>query len=90
MDPIGQLASWLYDRLKELASWFAATVDTVFRSIYASVISPVLTGIRSVVDSVASSVASALSKIADVYSALSSLWTPWLSPSRECCLRCQT
>jgi phage-related protein/molybdopterin converting factor small subunit len=47
-DPIGQLKAWLYDRLKEIASWFADVV----RGIYDLVIAPVLNAIKSTVESI--------------------------------------
>jgi phage-related protein len=36
-DPIGQLQAWLYDRLKELASWFSSIVDTIVSPVRATV-----------------------------------------------------
>jgi hypothetical protein len=32
-DPIGQIAAWIYDRLKEVSSWFASVVDTLLSPI---------------------------------------------------------
>lgn len=51
-DPIGQLAEWLEEQLEKLASWFADTVDSIFRTIWDTVIEPVISGIRSVVDTI--------------------------------------
>ena len=51
-DPIGQLKDWLYDRLKELASWFADTVNAIYEDFYNSFIKPILDSISSVVESI--------------------------------------
>ncbi|MHC1594332.1 MAG: hypothetical protein ACXQT2_03390, partial [Methanotrichaceae archaeon] len=52
MDPIGQLKDWLYDRLKELASWFADAVHSVFEAFWNSIVKPVVDSIKSAVDNV--------------------------------------
>ena len=52
MDPIGQLKDWLYDRLKELASWFADAVHSVFEAFWNSIVKPVVDTIKTAVDNV--------------------------------------
>jgi len=74
-DPIGQLQSWLYDRLKELSSWFASTVDSLIDALWTNLIKPTLEAIsagiawlESAVDNIASAInamGSVLSQIAE-------------------------
>ncbi|RLE65531.1 MAG: hypothetical protein DRJ38_03535, partial [Thermoprotei archaeon] len=52
MDPIGQLQQWLYDRFKELSSWFADAVGGVFETFYNTFIKPVIDSISSVVNNI--------------------------------------
>ncbi|PNV80453.1 MAG: hypothetical protein C0179_05545, partial [Fervidicoccus sp.] len=51
-DPIGQLKDWLYNVLKELASWFADTVSGIVRDFWDKIMSPAISVIRTVVDSI--------------------------------------
>ena len=51
-DPIGQLKDWFYDRLNEIASWFADVVDGIVRSIWDTIIKPVIDTIYDVVSSI--------------------------------------
>ena len=51
-DPIGQLRDWLYDRLKELTSWFADAVNAILQSFWDTVAKPFVDGIRTVVESI--------------------------------------
>jgi len=63
-DPIGELQQWIYDRLRELASWFSSIVDTI--------VSP----IRSVVESIWSFLQGIPKAVTDAFRALADyVWT---------------
>jgi len=51
-DPIGQLQQWLYDRMSELASWFAQTVEEIGRRLWDTVAKPFLDTIKNLVEQV--------------------------------------
>ena len=51
-DPIGQLKQWLYDRFKELSSWFASTVETIVRDFWNYTVMPFIDAVRSTIDAI--------------------------------------
>lgn len=66
IDPIGQLATWIYDRLKEVSSWFASVVDTLVKNVFNTLIKPMLDAISSGIygiSSLASSIWNTISNI---------------------------
>mgnify|MGYP000123677313 FL=1 len=78
MDPIGQIQDWFQDQLSILTSWFASTVDGIFRSIWETVIKPFISTIASGVDwiksnltSIADSISATLGQISTLISDLS-------------------
>ena len=51
-DPIGQLKKWIYDRMKELASWFGKIVGSVWKDLWNMVAKPIIEAIRNTVDAI--------------------------------------
>ena len=64
-DPIGQLARWIYDRLKELSSWFAATVQAMIYPIKHSIDS-IISYIVTIPERVGSIISSAISGLVSI------------------------
>lgn len=72
-DPIGQLMSWLYDRLKEFSSWVTSAVDALIDELWSNYISPGLSAIsgavswiRTVVDNISATLSTMVDTLSDV------------------------
>jgi hypothetical protein len=72
-DPIGQLAAFIYEKLKEVASWFASTVSTVVQNLWSTFISPALSAIGGALSGVQSTLASAYAAITSISSTVTSI-----------------
>jgi len=72
-DPVGQLAAFIYEKLREVASWFASTVSTVVQNLWSTFISPALSAIGGAVSSVQSTLASAYAAITSISSSVTSI-----------------
>jgi hypothetical protein len=72
-DPIGQLAAFIYEKLREVASWFASTVSTVVQNLWSAFISPALSAIGGAVSGVQSTLASAYAAITSISSTVTSI-----------------
>ena len=78
--PLGQLQSWLYDRLREFCSWVTSGVDALIDELWSKYISPGLSAvsgavswIRTAVENIGNVLSSLASTARDIASAISNI-----------------
>ncbi|MEM1820139.1 MAG: hypothetical protein QW794_00015 [Thermosphaera sp.] len=74
-DPIGQLGAWIHDRLKELSSWFASTVEGIFRRYWDTLIRPALLAITAPITGIQSWTGTFTTQVFSAFSGLQSAVT---------------